>query len=110
MGHHLEPRSTEVDGRPASYSVGGDGFPVLFLHGWGLAEQSYRRALKRLVVQGCRVYAPSLPGFGGTPGLPREQRTMDGYASWVRAFMAASEVSEPTLVIGHSFGGGIGIR
>jgi pimeloyl-ACP methyl ester carboxylesterase/predicted amino acid-binding ACT domain protein len=110
VGHHLEPRTIDVDGRPARYSVGGEGFPVVFLHGWGLAEQSYRRTLKRLVVQGCRVYAPSLPGFGATAALPRETRTIAGFSSWVARFMKAAGINEPSLIIGHSFGGGVAIR
>jgi pimeloyl-ACP methyl ester carboxylesterase/glycine cleavage system regulatory protein len=110
MGRHLEPERVEVDGRPATYSVGGRGFPVVFLHGWGLAEHSYKRALKRLMVQGCRVYAPALPGFGGTADLPSAERSIASYASWVDAFMRAVGITEPALVVGHSFGGGVGIR
>ncbi len=52
---HLAWLSTTVDGRPAKYGVAGDGLPVLFLHGWGLGQHSYKRALKRLVRLGCRV-------------------------------------------------------
>lgn len=109
-GHHLEPHACEVDGRPVSYSAGGQGFPVVFLHGWGLAEHSYKRALNRLIVQGCRVYAPSLPGFGDTADMPQAQRTFAGYAAWVQAFMREAGIKEPALVVGHSFGGGVAIR
>ena len=107
---HLVSRKVDVDGRPATYSVGGHGLPVLFLHGWGLAEHSYKRALKRLVVQGCRVYAPALPGFSGTADLPAAQRTLRGYGKWVSDFMDAVDIRTPALVVGHSFGGGVGIR
>jgi pimeloyl-ACP methyl ester carboxylesterase/glycine cleavage system regulatory protein len=108
--HHLEPSTVDVAGRPTTYRVGGNGFPVVFLHGWGLAEHSYRRALKRLVAQGCRVYAPALPGFGGTADLPRDERTLEGFASWVSDFMDAVGIADPALVVGHSFGGGVAIR
>jgi len=107
---HLTPHATDVDGRPATYSAGGHGFPVVFLHGWGLADHSYKRALKRLVIQGCRVYAPALPGFGGTAALPSGDRELGGFASWVDAFMDAVGIDSPALVIGHSFGGGVAIR
>jgi pimeloyl-ACP methyl ester carboxylesterase len=110
VGRHLEPQVAEVDGRPVTFSVGGQGFPVVFLHGWGLTEHSYRRALNRLVVQGCRVYAPALPGFGGTADLPSAERSIASYASWARAFMSAVAINEPALVVGHSFGGGVAIR
>lgn len=84
--------------------------PVLFLHGWGLAQHSYKRALKRLVRLGCRVYAPALPGFGGTADLPGEALDLPGYAAWVRAFLDAVGVEESVFVIGHSFGGAVSIQ
>lgn len=102
----------EVQGRTARYGVGGDagGAPVLFLHGWALGSRAYKRAVRRLTVRGCRVYAPSMPGFGGTSDLPNEHMTIAGYAAWVDAFLREVGVDEPALVIGHSFGGGIATR
>lgn len=107
---HLTPHATDVDGRPATYSAGGSGFPVVFLHGWGLADHSYKRALKRLVLQGCHVYAPALPGFGGTAELPADERDLGGFARWVDSFMTTVGIEGPALVVGHSFGGGVAIR
>ncbi len=82
---------------------------MVFLHGWALGQRSYRRALKRLVHLGCRVYAPALPGFGGTPNLPAAP-SFDGYANWVAKFLDAVGVDEPAFVVGHSFGGGVAIK
>jgi pimeloyl-ACP methyl ester carboxylesterase/predicted amino acid-binding ACT domain protein len=106
----LASRTLKVGDRHASWAVGGDGPPVVFLHGWGLGHRSYRGALGELVARGCRVYAPALPGFGGTSDLPVERRTIEGYAAWVDAFLVAVGIDEPVLVIGHSFGGGVAIR
>src|SRR5262245_13367929 len=106
----LQRRTVHVGNRGASYAVGGRGLPVLFLHGWGLGHRSYRSALLGLMARGCRVYAPSLPGFAGTAELPRSRRTIAGYAEWVAEFLDAVDVDEPVLVVGHSFGGGVGIR
>lgn len=108
--HHLEWRNTAVQGRPASYGVAGTGPPVVFLHGWGLAQRSYKRALKRLVAADLRVYAPALPGGGGTAGLPAAELSLEGYAAWVADFIEAAGVGEPVTLIGHSFGGGVAIR
>ncbi len=105
VGRHLA-----VDGRRASCAVGGRGLPVVFLHGWGLGHRAYQGALRELVARGCQVYAPSLPGFGGTANLPRAERTMEGYAAWVAEFLDAIGLDEPALVVGHSFGGGVAIR
>ena len=84
--------------------------PVLFLHGWGLGHRAYRRALRRLTARGCRVYAPAMPGFGGTADLPPRERSVAGYADWVADFLAEVGVDEPAFVLGHSFGGGVAIR
>jgi pimeloyl-ACP methyl ester carboxylesterase len=107
---HLIWKRTTVDGRTALYGVAGEGHPVLFIHGWGLGQHSYKRALKRLVHLGCRVYAPALPGFGGTPDLPARHFSFDGYADWVDQFLSAVKVTEPVFVVGHSFGGGVSIQ
>ena len=106
----LRTRTMRIDGRRASYTVGGSGLPVVFLHGWALGHNAYRGALTGLTSRGCRVYAPSLPGFGGTADLASDQRTMIGYAAWVEKFVEALDLREPTLVVGHSFGGGVSIR
>lgn len=102
---------TTVGGRSAHYGVGGRGpVTVLFLHGWGLTNRTYERALAELIAHGLRVYAPALPGFGGTAELPAEQRSLSGYARWVGEFAASVGIDGPVTVVGHSFGGGVAIR
>ena len=107
---HLVWEATTVGDRPALYGVAGAGLPVLFLHGWALGHHSYKRALKRLVQLGTRVYAPALPGFGGTADLPDDAFSLAGYAAWVDRFCAEVGLDEPALVVGHSFGGGVAIK
>ncbi len=107
---HLTTADVVVDGRRVSYASGGTGLPVLFLHGWGLDHSVYRSALRRLVSRGCRVLAPSMPGFGTTAELPQRERSLGGYATWVAKFLDAVGVTEPVLVLGHSFGGGVATR
>lgn len=109
-GHRLAWRSASVDGRVARYGVGGSGRPVLFLHGWGLTSRTYQRSLDLLVAAGMRVYAPCLPGFGGTAALPSDEVSIAGYARWVEEFAQAVGIEEPVVVVGHSFGGGVAIR
>ena len=87
---HMVTNRIEVGGRTVSYASGGRGLPVLFLHGWGLDHRAYQRSLRRLTARGCRVIAPSMPGFGGTSALPLAERNIKGYAAWVGAFIEAS--------------------
>lgn len=101
--------SAEVDGRPVSYGHAGSGPTVVFLHGWGLDHRAYRRALSRLVEQGVRVVAPALPGFGGSAALADRQTSIEGFAAWLDRFLETLETTEPVMVMGHSFGGGVAI-
>ena len=106
----LDWKSTEVGGRVARYGEAGSGTPALFLHGWGLDHKAYKRALSRLVRAGLHVYAPALPGFGGTDALVGEwPGDLRGFADWVAAFLDAVGVVEPVLALGHSFGGGVAV-
>jgi pimeloyl-ACP methyl ester carboxylesterase len=106
----LEWKQTTVDGRAAEYGEAGTGAPAVFLHGWGLDHKVYKRALSRLVRAGLHVYAPALPGFGGTAALPGESSSLRGYGDWVASFLGSVGVADPVLVLGHSFGGGVAIE
>jgi pimeloyl-ACP methyl ester carboxylesterase len=103
-------KRTFVQDRPAAYSVAGDGLPVVLLHGWALAQHTYRDVIESVARQGCRVIAPSMPGFGGTPELPADVFSMRGYARWVADLLDALDVDEPAMVVGHSFGGGVAVK
>ena len=95
---HVAP--TTVDERGA--------VPTVLLHGWGLGHRAYRSAIQRLADLGCEVWAPALPGFGGTTGLPAGAG-IEQHADWVADFLQAVGVREPVLLVGHSFGGGVSI-
>ena len=103
-------RRTFVQGRAASYSVAGEGLPVVLLHGWALAQHTYRDVIQTIAAQGCQVIAPALPGFGGTAELPGKSFSLGGYARWVADLLDALEIEEPAVVVGHSFGGGVSVR
>ena len=103
-------RRTFVQGRAASYSVAGEGLPVVLLHGWALAQHTYRDVIQTIAAQGCQVIAPALPGFGGTAELPSKSFSLGGYARWVSDLLDSLEIEEPAVVVGHSFGGGVSVR
>ena len=101
---------TWVQGRPAAYSMAGEGMPVVLLHGWALAQHTYRRVIEEIAEQGCMVIAPSMPGFGGSGDLKGEAFSMSGYAKWVADLLDVLEIEEPAVLVGHSFGGGVAIK
>ncbi len=98
-----------VDDTLVRYAACGSGPPTLFLHGWGLRPHAYARAIEAMATAGCRVYAPALPGFGGTRELELSERSFAGYGRWLDRFATAVlPAGQPfALVAGHSFGGGV---
>lgn len=105
-----ETQFIEVSGIRTGHLVAvppqGDGTPVLALHGWG-APGLMRQPAERLAPLGYRVYAPDLPGFGQTDPPP-EAWGVHEYVRFVLAYMDANGI-ERTHLIGHSFGGRLGL-
>lgn len=85
----------------------GAGSTVLFLHGWG-SESAVFTPFQNALAGRRRVLALDLPGFGKSSPPPHAWN-MDDYADFVTAFLKERTVSRVTL-IGHSFGGRIGIK
>jgi len=100
----------EVAGARAEHGRGGDGPPVLFLHGWGVGPRSYAASLSKLVDIGCRVMAPAQPGFGGTAALEASRCSFPGYSDWLSSYLDSQQVTDPVVVVGHSFGGGVAVQ
>lgn len=106
----VRPETVWVRGIATHYLDVGEGRPVVFLHGWALSERPYSIALARLVEAGCRIYAPALPGFGGTDSLSPGDRSLAGYAAWLADFLTEADVETPVTLVGHSFGGGVALK
>lgn len=81
--------------------------PVLVLHGWGANAALVQVILERLSAQGAIVVAPDLPGFGDS-ALPPATWDVFSYANWVLALLDALGM-ERCHLIGHSFGGRLGL-
>ena len=82
--------------------VFGEGPPeILALHGWGRRGADFRRSLHDRP-----ALVPDLPGFGASPP-PNETLGTDGYASIVAELLPVFD--RPPVLVGHSFGGRIGV-
>lgn len=88
----------------------GEGRPVVFLHGWGMTPHAYLPGLHALAAHGVQIIAPSLPGFGGSDSLPLRQQGVTGVAEHIISLLQSLGVDRPVQVVGHSFGGGVGLR
>ncbi len=97
-------RRTEILGRPVEYIDlgGGDGPPVVFIHGLAGRWQCFLENLAG-VAEHRRVIAVDLPGFGASP-MPAERLTITNYARTVDALCEHLGLGEVVLV-GNSLGG-----
>lgn len=99
----VERREVDVLGGRTAYWVYGpaDAAQTLVLvHGFRGDHHGLEPVVAHL--DGIRLVSPDLPGFGETPPLPGVEHTIDAYARWLTAFVAAVAPGAP--VLGHSFG------
>jgi pimeloyl-ACP methyl ester carboxylesterase len=103
----FEPRVANVDGVRTRYFVGGEGPPVVVVHGLGGAAVNFT-LLAPLLARRHRVLIPDLPGHGKTEPLERAD-DLTAYADHVAA-LAELEGMFPAPLIGYSMGGVIALR
>lgn len=85
----------------------GDKYAVL-LHGWSGSSLSLAKLQDKLSGYGYHTYNLDLPGFGGT-ALPEKPYYLDNYVLTIKQFIIEHKIEKP-LLIGHSFGGKIGLK
>jgi pimeloyl-ACP methyl ester carboxylesterase len=103
----LEERSVEVKAVHMRYFVGGEGPPLLLVHGLGGAASNWTE-LAPLLARRHRLLVPDLPGHGGSSALPGVSG-LEPYADRV-ALVAEREGMLPAPVVGHSLGGSVVLR
>jgi pimeloyl-ACP methyl ester carboxylesterase len=89
------------------YHVGGEGDPVVLVHGLAGGSANWCEVVPELV-ETHRVIAVDLPGHAGSAPLPRDA-TVGDFAAAVAAVLDAEGV-DSALVAGHSFGGLVALR
>src|SRR3954471_11922672 len=80
---------------------GGEGPPLLLVHGLGGAAWNFSELAPLL--PGRRLIIPDLPGHGASSPLPAP--TLGGFAD-----VLAEILDEPVDVLGHSLGGVVALR
>lgn len=89
------------------YHVGGEGEPLLLVHGLGGSAGNWVEVLPELVRR-YRVIAVDLPGHAGSESLPKGA-TMDDFAAATAVVLDAEGVDR-AVVAGHSLGGLVALR
>src|SRR6266487_6796183 len=98
----LEERFAEVKGVRMRYFLGGEGPPLILVHGLGGAAANWTE-LVPLLVRRHRLLVPDLPGHGGSSALPAVAG-LEPFADRV-ALVAAREGMLPALFFFFSRGG-----
>jgi pimeloyl-ACP methyl ester carboxylesterase len=103
----FEARVADVDGVRTRYFVGGEGPPLVVVHGLGGAAVNFT-LLAPLLGRRHRVLIPDLPGHGRSDPLERAD-DLTAYADHVAA-LAELEGMFPAPLVGYSMGGVIALR
>jgi pimeloyl-ACP methyl ester carboxylesterase len=103
----FRPHVAEIGGIRTEYWLGGEGPPLVLVHGLGGAAVNFTELAPRLARRH-RVLVPDLPGHGGTAPLPRVE-SVDDLAEHVAA-VADREQMLPAAVLGYSMGGVVALR
>ncbi|MFC8502645.1 alpha/beta fold hydrolase [Pedococcus sp. NPDC057267] len=84
--------------------TGGDGRPVVLIHGWPLSGASWSEQVPALTDAGYRVVTYDRRGFGQS-GKPADGYDYDTFADDLKAVLEALDLRDASLV-GFSMGGG----
>jgi pimeloyl-ACP methyl ester carboxylesterase len=75
---------------------------VIAVHGYRGEHHGLEPIVAHLA--GLRIISPDLPGFGDSTPLRDADHSIEGYASWLREFVAALDLAQQPVILGHSFG------
>lgn len=99
-------RSIDIDGCRLHYTKDGNGAPIILMHGWGCNHTTVA-SVEAVAKENHTVYSVDFPGFGESPE-PDGVWGVEEYTSLIERFAKAMGIERPVL-IGHSFGGRVGI-
>lgn len=95
-----------INGVKVNYRKGGEGDPIILLHGWG-CDSSALGLFERVGMEHHTVYNLDLPGFGKSDEPPTPWG-VEEYTQMLEQFVKALDIHNP-FILGHSFGGRMGI-
>ena len=105
--HKIHSKKIKVGTLDTHYLHGGEGDPLVVIHGGGDSAKAWLKNLVELSKH-YTVYAPDLPGFGRTKPIGDNFRISE-YIDFVEGFTQSLEL-EQFYLVGHSLGGGIALH
>ena len=107
MTHNIRQHKTKVGKSNIRYFTGGNGDPLVIIHGGGDGARSWLENAEQLAKY-YSVYIPDLPGFGASQPISDTFHLPD-YVSFVDDFTSSLGI-ERFYLVGHSIGGGIALH
>lgn len=104
----LEERVGDVAGVRTRWFVGGDGPPLVLVHGLGGGASNWVE-LAPLLARRHKLLVPDLPGHALSGPLPETPVDLGPYGAWLVALMER-EGFAPAPVVGHSTGASVALR
>jgi pimeloyl-ACP methyl ester carboxylesterase len=89
-------------------TTGESGRTLLFLHGWRSNKEAWSGITRKILDIRYGILAIDLPGFGKSQ-VPKQAMTVGDYAAVVEGFIRKLELRD-VIIVGHSFGGRVGIK
>ena len=120
MYHTFMQQQAVINGNLVSYFSAGSkdaNKTLVFLHGWRSQKEVWMQVASSLYSSSAKasedrqvtsIYAIDLPGFGQSPA-PKEAWNVGDYAECVKQFIEKLELKN-IYIVGHSFGGRVGIK
>jgi pimeloyl-ACP methyl ester carboxylesterase len=103
----VSERRLDVDGVGTAVLEGGEGAPIVLLHGVGSFAVEWGRVIPRLVRRH-RIIAPDLPGLGESANMPAGW-TPRAAVAWLQNLIEQT-CAEAPVVVGHSVGGALAVH
>ena len=96
-----------IDNLNIEYTIEGEGYPVLLLHGWGSSYAVYNGIISTLKNR-YKVVALNFPGCGNSDTMENPWN-LDDYCNLVLKFMNEIGIENP-IMFGHSHGGRVTLK
>ena len=106
-GLPVTDRTLRLGGIQTAVLAGGDGVPMVLLHGSGEFAAIWARVIPELAAQ-YLVVAADLPGHGGS-ALAGSQLDVDSVLGWLGELLEQT-CPAPAVLVGHGLGGAIAAR
>ncbi|OGN98130.1 MAG: hypothetical protein A2Y89_07110 [Chloroflexi bacterium RBG_13_51_18] len=102
----IKSKTIKVDGLNVHYYTAGQGEPLVVIHGGGGDARTWWRNIRELSGK-YTVYAPDLPGYGGSQPLGGKYYVPE-LSEFVEKFTRSLGL-EKFSIMGHSLGGGVAL-